>query len=54
MTYRSNRPFATLAEGLIRGCIGHYGDPIDMQMEDLSSGEGTAARFVLTKTGAAP
>ena len=54
MTYRSNRPFATLAEGLIRGCIGHYGEPIDMQMEDLSSGEGTAARFVLTKTGAAP
>ena len=52
MTYRSNRPFAILAEGLIQGCIGHFGEPIDVQIEDLSNGEGTAARFVLTKTGA--
>lgn len=51
MTYRSTRPFATLAEGLIRGCIEHYGEPIDVQIEDLSGGEGTAARFVLTRPG---
>lgn len=49
MTYRSTRPFAALAEGLIRGCIGHYGQPVDMQIEDLSNGEGTSARFILTE-----
>lgn len=47
MTYRSKRPFAALAEGLIRGCISHYGEAIDVEIEDLSGGEGTAARFVL-------
>lgn len=49
MTYQSKRPFATLAEGLIKGCIAHYGEPIDMEIEDLSNGEGTAARFTLTE-----
>jgi hypothetical protein len=50
MTYQSARPFSALAEGLIRGCIGHYGQSVDIQTEDLSDGKGTAARFVLTET----
>ena len=54
LTYRSSRPFAALAEGLIRGCVAHYGEAVDIRMEDLSGGSGTAARFVLTKRGAAP
>ena len=54
LTYRSSRPFAALAEGLIRGCVAHYGEAVDIAMEDLSDGTGTAARFVLTKRGAAP
>ncbi len=54
LTYRSSRPFAALAEGLIRGCVAHYGEAVDIAMEDLSDGAGTAARFLLTKTGAAP
>jgi hypothetical protein len=49
VTYRSTRPFAVLAEGLIRGCVAHYGEVIDIDMEDLSGGTGTAARFLLTK-----
>lgn len=49
MTYRSERPFARLAEGLIRGCIAHYGKPVDVAVEDLSAGRGTSARFVLTE-----
>jgi hypothetical protein len=49
LTYRSARPFAALAEGLIRGCVGHYGEAIDIETEDLSSGKGTAACFVLTR-----
>jgi hypothetical protein len=54
LTYRSSRPFAALAEGLIRGCVAHYGEAVDIAVEDLSDGTGTAARFLLTKRGAAP
>ncbi len=49
MTYRSKRPFSALAEGLIRGCVEHYKETIDIKVEDLSDGAGTAARFVLTR-----
>ncbi len=48
MTYRSERPFAALAEGLIRGCIAHYGQTVDMDIEDLSDGRQTSVRFVLS------
>jgi len=53
MTYRSSRPFAALAEGLVSACIDHFGEKIDMQVEDLSDGAGTAARFVLRRAGGA-
>ncbi|CAH1215688.1 hypothetical protein PAECIP111891_04288 [Paenibacillus allorhizoplanae] len=47
MIYRSSRPFADLAEGLINGCIQHYGEAINVVRENLE--EGTAARFILSK-----
>ena len=49
MTYLSDRPFASLAEGLIRGCIAHYGQSVDVQVEDLSEGKHTSVRFLLTE-----
>lgn len=51
MTYRSSRPFADLAEGLIIGSIRHYGETVDLRREDLpdGTGAGTAARFTLTR-----
>ncbi len=49
MTYRSKRPFAALAEGLIRGCIDHFDEHVDLEITDLSDGDGTAARFMLTR-----
>jgi hypothetical protein len=49
MNYSSTRPFAVLADGLIRGAIKHYGEEIDIEIEDLSDGAGTSARFLLTK-----
>src|SRR5215510_12987018 len=49
ITYRSVRPFAALAEGLIRGCIAYYDEPIEIGVEDLSEGTGTMARFLLTR-----
>lgn len=36
LEYRSKRPFADLAEGLIAGCIEHYGDPIVLTRFDLT------------------
>jgi hypothetical protein len=52
LTYRSTRPFAALAEGLIRGCVAHYREAADIEIEDLSDGAGTAARFLLTRRDA--
>jgi hypothetical protein len=49
VTYRSRHAFADLAEGLIRGAIAHYREPISLQREDLSP-PGQAARFVLERT----
>jgi hypothetical protein len=49
LLYQSTRPFALLAEGLIRGCIAYYGEPIELEVDDLSGGRGTSARFLLTK-----
>jgi hypothetical protein len=50
MTYRSTRPFAALAEGLIRGSIDHYAESIAVTHEDLSGGIGNHSRFVLQRT----
>jgi hypothetical protein len=47
--YRSKRPFADLAEGLIRGCIRHFNEEIDLTREDLPSDEGGRTRFTLVK-----
>lgn len=47
IVYRSPRPLADLAEGLIRGCIEHFGDRLRLVREDMPGPAGTAARFVL-------
>ncbi len=49
MTYRSTRPLADLAEGLIAGCAAHFGETIDIAREDLPGERGTHVRFTLTK-----
>ncbi|MCA9671820.1 MAG: heme NO-binding domain-containing protein [Myxococcales bacterium] len=49
MLYRSSRPFGDLAEGLIQGCIKHFGEHIDVQRENLESEPKTVVRFTLTK-----
>lgn len=49
LTYESERGFARVAEGLIRGCIRYFGDDIDLTVEDLSEGAGTKVRFSLER-----
>lgn len=46
--YSSSRPFADLAEGLIRACIDHFGDPITLARDNVAD-DMTAARFTLTR-----
>jgi len=43
LIYRSSRGLADLAEGLIRGCIYHYGEAIRVRRQDLPSAAGSSA-----------
>lgn len=52
MTYRSDRHFGDLAEGLIRACIAHFGEHISIRREDLPAASGSVIRFVLTREAA--
>jgi hypothetical protein len=44
----SNRPFAELAEGLIRGCARHFQESLEIRREDLSTPSGVVTRFTVT------
>ena len=48
MHYRSKRPFADLADGLIAGCVEHFGEDIVVEREDVEGNEGYEANFRLT------
>lgn len=49
LTYYSSRHFADLAVGLIHGAFEHFGEEIEMEMEDLTDGEEQKVRFTMTK-----
>lgn len=46
--YKSKRPFADLAEGLIDGCARHFQENIQIHREDLAAPSGFASKFILT------
>lgn len=47
LLYQSPRHFEDLAEGLMHGCVAHFGEPIRIEREVPASG--TAQRFTLTR-----
>lgn len=49
MEYQSARPFASLARGLIEGSAIYYGETLQIEEEDLSSGAGNHMRFTITR-----
>lgn len=49
LTYRSKRPFADLAAGLLAGCVEHFQERVGVDREDLDGPPGTHARFTLTR-----
>lgn len=50
MIYTSKRAMADLAHGLMIGCFHHFREQVQIEREDLSTGQGTVVRFVLTAT----
>ena len=52
LEYRSARPLAALAEGLILGCMDHFGESADLEVEDRSAGAGTHALFSMRRPAA--
>lgn len=49
LEYRSQRPFADFAEGLLRGCIDHFGERIALTREDLACATGAHTLFLLVR-----
>jgi hypothetical protein len=49
MVYRSRRPLADLALGLIRGCVDHYGEDLVIEQLDLSNDGRTHVRFTMRR-----
>ena len=49
LIYRSSRPLADFAEGLIRGCIKFHGETIDIYRQDYPLNKGSKSKFILTK-----
>lgn len=49
MVYRSRRPFADLAEGLIQGCAEHFGNTVEVSRDDAMDGEFYSTTFHLNK-----
>ncbi len=49
MIYRSQRPLADLAEGLIEGCAEHYGDKLQIERENLADEPHTVVHFSLVR-----
>lgn len=51
MTYRSNHPFAKLAEGLILGCAEHFGETLHLRSQQLGPTPQNLhnVRFILTR-----
>jgi hypothetical protein len=49
MTYTSSRPFADLAEGLILGCVAHFGELLELSRESIDGESSHRARFILVR-----
>lgn len=47
LTYFSEHPFADLAQGLIEGCLKHFGEQVLLIREPTPQSSGEQARFVL-------
>lgn len=51
LIYRSHRPMAPVAQGLIQGALDHFGDELDLVVGSGTSDDGKTARFKLVRRG---
>jgi len=51
LLYDSPRHFEDLAEGLIRGCMAHFGERVDIARSSVLENDKQVERFVLTRVG---
>jgi len=51
LIYFSEHPFADLAQGLIEGCVAHFGEDIEVRREAVANLPGAQARFILRRKG---
>jgi len=49
MLYRSGRPLADVAHGLIEGCAAHFDETITIAREDRSTGDETTVMFTVNQ-----
>jgi hypothetical protein len=49
LVYDSRRHFEDLAEGLMQGCVAHFGGGIDIRREVVGEGDARKERFTLTR-----
>jgi len=49
LMYHSSRHLGDVAEGLIRGCITHFGESISVARKDLTNGGDAKIQFTLSK-----
>ncbi len=47
MEYKSTRPLASFAEGLIRGCLKHHGVDREVVCNLRGAGDGCDAEFII-------
>jgi hypothetical protein len=51
LVYHSTLPLADLAEGLVRGCVAHFGDAVRVTRSDPAGADGRRATFTLDVEG---
>ncbi len=49
LVYESSRHFEDLAEGLMRGCVAHFGGGVGIRRERVDAGDSGRERFILTR-----
>lgn len=49
LRYHSHRPLADLAEGLMEGCVEHFGEQIEIKRKDMPDQGETVVHFTLSK-----
>lgn len=48
MVYKSARKMGAFAEGLIHGCLNHFGEPVQLKVEAIED-DGSKIRFTISK-----